>query len=102
MQRHGRAHRQIAGTEIHHAIAGLAQGQDHRVRQTIHQRAIPRQGDHKETPGAITAGHQLRDPIADHLIAEFTVFPEPQPLGCDLHRLLKRGLQRGGFGHGGG
>ena len=100
VQGHGRAHGQVAHAEVHHPITGGAQGQGHRIRQAIHQGAIAGQRHHEEAPGPIATGYQLTHPIAQHLIAELTGFPEAKPLGRDFHGLLKGGLEgRGGGGH---
>ena len=95
VQRHGRAHRQIADRQVHHSFARQAQLQHQRLGQPVHQRAITGQAHHEKAAGPIPTGHQLSHPVGQHLIAEFAVLPEGQPMGSDLHGLLEAGLEGG-------
>ena len=95
VQRHGGAHRQVANREIHHARASQAQLQQQGFRQPVHQGAVTGQAHHEKAAGPIPTGHQLSHPVGQHLIAEFAVLPEGQPMGSDLHGLLEAGLEGG-------
>ena len=98
VQGHRRTHGQVAGREIDDALACQPQLEQQGFGQAVHQRAVAGQAHNKKAPGTIAACHQLSHPVGQHLVAEFTVLPEGQPLGRDLHGLLEGGLARS-WGH---
>ena len=54
---------------------------------------VPREGHGLAEVLSCSIG--LDHPIGEHLITQFAVLPELQPLGGDLHRLLEGGFAEG-------